>query len=100
MDKDIEKLGKPLNYLERIQYAQLMRLDALCDMLSSIIEHIGNEEGIAVEENKVTDECIDASKRDFESMLKEDLKSLCDVNNVSYTSRDTKGDLIKKLRGE
>lgn len=55
-DKDIKDLGTPLNYNERLQYASLMRLDALCDMLSSIIEYIASKENVAVEMKTVVEE--------------------------------------------
>lgn len=99
MDKDIEKLGRPVNYSERMQYAQLIRLDAMCDMLSSIIAYIGDKENIGVEDKSVKDD-VNTLKEDFDDMLKDEIKSLCDEKNIPYTSRDTKKELIDKLRGE
>lgn len=44
---------KPLNTEERYQYEQLIRLDALCNMLSSLVEHIAKKENVATTNNEV-----------------------------------------------
>jgi hypothetical protein len=50
-----DKLGvdEPVNVNERYLYAMVLRLDALCNMVSSLVEHIASKEGIAVENNTV-----------------------------------------------
>jgi hypothetical protein len=50
-----DKLGvdEPVNVNERYLYAMVIRLDALCNMVSSLVEHIASKEGIAVENNTV-----------------------------------------------
>jgi hypothetical protein len=50
-----EKLGvdEPVNVQERYLYAMVLRLDALCNMVSSLVEHIASKENIAVENNTV-----------------------------------------------
>lgn len=45
----------PLNAQERLMYAQVVRLDAICDMLSSIVEVMANQNNIAVETKKVVE---------------------------------------------
>lgn len=46
-------IDEPMTPMERYLHAQVVRLDALCHMMSSIVEHLASKEGIAVEENKV-----------------------------------------------
>lgn len=49
MNKDREIPDfKPVNSEERIMYGMLIRLDALCDMVESLVEHIAKEEDIPV----------------------------------------------------
>lgn len=46
MDKEVDL---PVNVQERYLYAMVMRLDALCNMMSSLMEHIAEKEGLATE---------------------------------------------------
>jgi hypothetical protein len=50
-----DKLGvdEPVNVNERYLYAMVLRLDALCNMVSSLVEHIASKDNIAVENNTV-----------------------------------------------
>lgn len=50
MTKKIQELEIPLNANERFLYACAVRLDALCEMVSSIVEHIAERDGVAVEQ--------------------------------------------------
>ena len=52
MDKKYP-IPEPLNTDERYMHAMIVRLDALCHMLSTVIEHIGKKDGVTVEANKV-----------------------------------------------
>lgn len=47
MDKEVDL---PVNVQERYLYAMVMRLDALCNMMSSLMEHIAEKEGLATEQ--------------------------------------------------
>lgn len=47
-------LDEPLNSSERYLYACAVRLDALCNMLSSFLEFYADKNCIAVESNKET----------------------------------------------
>lgn len=49
------KLDEPLNATERYLYACAVRLDALCDMVSSLIEHIAKQNGVATTTNVIED---------------------------------------------
>jgi hypothetical protein len=60
-DKD-SIIPEPMNAYEQYLYGMVIRLDALCHMMSSMIEHIAEKEKIAVEENKV-EESPPPSKR-------------------------------------
>ena len=45
----MDKVDMPLNASERYMYAMVIRLDAMCNMLSSIVEYIAKKEDVAVE---------------------------------------------------
>jgi hypothetical protein len=45
----MDKVDMPLNASERYMYAMVVRLDAICNMLSSIVEYIAKKEDVAVE---------------------------------------------------
>lgn len=45
-------LEEPLNQNERYLYACAVRLDALCNMLSSFLEFYANQNGVAVTSNE------------------------------------------------
>lgn len=50
MQKDkIHGIDEPVNVEERYLHAMVVRLDALCHMVSSLVEHIASKEGMAVE---------------------------------------------------
>jgi hypothetical protein len=53
MPRDNYEVDEPVNVQERYLYAMVLRLDALCNMVSSLVEHIASKEGIAVENNTV-----------------------------------------------
>jgi hypothetical protein len=53
MQNDRIEVDEPVNVQERYLYAMVLRLDALCNMVSSLVEHIASKEGIAVENNTV-----------------------------------------------
>lgn len=57
MSKKIDKLPdvQVLNDSERMQYAQLIRLDALCNMMSSFIETYSQINKVATEDNVVVE---------------------------------------------
>jgi hypothetical protein len=48
------EVDEPVNVEERYLYAMVTRLDALCHMVSSLVEHIAQKEGIAVEKSTVS----------------------------------------------
>lgn len=43
-------LPKPLNAEEKYLYATVVRLETICEMLSKIVDHIGEKEDVADEE--------------------------------------------------
>lgn len=47
------KLEEPLNANERYLYAIAIRMDALCSMFASFLEHYANNNGIATTSNCV-----------------------------------------------
>lgn len=51
----MNSIPKPLNTEERYQYEQLIRLDALCNMMSSLLEHISKKEDVAITMNTVVE---------------------------------------------
>ena len=44
---------KPVNINERLLYGCMIRLDALCDMVNSIVEYIAAKDSIATTSNEV-----------------------------------------------
>ena len=46
-------LDEPLNQNERYMYAMAVRLDAICDMLSSIVEYIASVNAVPVTSNEI-----------------------------------------------
>ena len=44
---------QPMNATERFLYEMIVRQNIMIEQLSSIVEHIGKKDGIAVQENKV-----------------------------------------------
>jgi hypothetical protein len=66
MQNDKQKLSdvdSPVNVEERYLYAMVTRLDALCHMVSSLVEHIASKEGIAVQENKVVEKPLSSKRK-------------------------------------
>lgn len=47
---------KPLNSEERYLHAMVVRLDALCHMVSSLMEYIADKEDVAVTNNEVVEQ--------------------------------------------
>ena len=52
-------LEEPLNQNERYLYAAVVRLDALCNMLSSFLEFYADKNDVAVTSNKETIEKVE-----------------------------------------
>jgi hypothetical protein len=46
---NLNDIDEPVNVEERYMHAMVIRLDALCHMVSSLVEHIANQQGVAVE---------------------------------------------------
>jgi len=46
---------EPVNTQERYLHATVMRLDALCDMVSSLVEYIAEKEKITTVKNEVVE---------------------------------------------
>ncbi len=53
-------LEEPLNQNERYLYAAVVRLDALCNMLSSFLEFYADNNDVAVTSNKETIEKVES----------------------------------------
>jgi hypothetical protein len=66
MPKDRIEVDEPVNVQERYLYAMVLRLDALCNMVSSLMEHIASKEGIAVENNTVIEKPKPSRKKKTE----------------------------------
>jgi hypothetical protein len=56
-------VDEPLNVDERYLYAMVMRLDALCHMMSSLLQHIADKENVAVEQVKVAEKSAPSRKK-------------------------------------
>jgi hypothetical protein len=66
MPNDRIEVDEPVNVQERYLYAMVLRLDALCNMVSSLVEHIASKEGIAVETNTVIEKPKPSRKKKTE----------------------------------
>jgi hypothetical protein len=51
----MKDIPKPLNTDETYAYEMIVRLDALCHMVSSLVEHLAEKEGVATTSNKVVE---------------------------------------------
>lgn len=62
MDKNNEYLPSPVNANERYMHAIVIRLDALCHMMSDFVDAYGKVNELAVEEVKVEEKNITETK--------------------------------------
>ena len=59
MEKDLHKPPyEPVNATEHFLYAMLVRLDALCHMMSSLIEHFAERDNVATTSHEVKEEVV------------------------------------------
>lgn len=59
MKKDLHKPPyEPVNATEHFLYAMLVRLDALCHMINSLIEHIAERDDVAITSHEVKEEVV------------------------------------------
>lgn len=49
-------IPEPVNIVEQYLHASVVRLDALCNMMSSLLEHIAEKENVALQEVKVNEQ--------------------------------------------
>lgn len=54
--KRIEEVEQPLNANERFLYAVVVRLDAIIDMMSSMVEVYANQNNMAITNNEIKEE--------------------------------------------
>jgi hypothetical protein len=66
MQNDKYGVDEPMNVEDRYMYAMVMRLDALCHMVSSLVEHIASKENLAVENNTVIEKPKPSRKKKTE----------------------------------
>lgn len=59
---------KPVNTEETYMYAMVVRLDALCNMVSSLLEHIAVQQGVATTSN-VVEEKVEVVKEVVEEKV-------------------------------
>ena len=57
---NINEVPQPLNARERLLHAIVVRQNILIEQLSSIIEHIAKKDHVALENNQVTEQVIEA----------------------------------------
>jgi hypothetical protein len=53
MKKKFDELDAPLNAQERFQHATIIRLEALIDMVGSIVDHLAKQDNVAVTKEKI-----------------------------------------------
>jgi hypothetical protein len=56
-------IDEPMNTNERYLHAMVIRLDALCNMVSSLVEHLASKEGLAVQGNTVVEKPSSSRKK-------------------------------------
>lgn len=65
MKKDLHKPPyEPVNATEHFLYAMLVRLDALCHMMNSLIEHISERDNVATTSHKVKEEVVQSDVKE------------------------------------
>lgn len=52
----MNKIPQPVNANERLLYGINIRLEAVIEQLSSIVEHLAKQDGVAVTSNEVKEE--------------------------------------------
>ena len=59
MEKDLHKPPyEPVNSVEHFLYAMFVRLDALCHMMSSLIEYVAERDNVAITSHEVEEEVL------------------------------------------
>ena len=58
-----DNVPEPLNVQEQYLHGILLRVDALCNMVSSLVEHVAKQEGVSVEHVEVKDKRPTARKK-------------------------------------
>ncbi len=59
MEKDFHKPPyEPVNATEHFLYAMLVRLDALCHMMNSLIEYVAERDNVATTSHEVEEEVV------------------------------------------
>lgn len=60
MEKNLhEPPYEPVNTVEHFLYAMFVRLDALCDMMNSIIEYIAEHDNVAITSHEVKEMVVE-----------------------------------------
>ena len=93
----MRKLDEPLNAHERYLYGIEIRLDALCDMMSSFLKEYAKNNDIQTTSNQteiinLEDVTVDI---DYSSLTKAELVELLSENNIECNDRMLKADLLE-----
>ena len=95
----MRKLDEPLNASERYLHGIAIRLDALCDMMSSFLNEYAKENSIPVQENIIEEVISDVEDNiDYNSFNVSDIKKILDEKEIKYTSTMRKSELIELLK--
>ena len=63
MEKDLHKPPyEPVNATEHFLYAMLVRLDALCHMMNSLIEYVAERDNVATTSHEVKEEVVQSDE--------------------------------------
>jgi hypothetical protein len=72
--KKLEGVDEPLNVQERYMHGMVIRLDALCHMVSSLVDYLASKENVAVEVNTVVEESVSVDPVRTKRKKKEQVK--------------------------
>lgn len=65
MEKNLHKPPyEPVNATEHFLYAMLVRLDALCHMMNSLIEYVAERDNIATTSHEVEEEVVQPDEKE------------------------------------
>lgn len=68
--KRYSDVPEPINITDKYLHGMVVRLDALCAMMDSVIQYIADKDGVAVENNKVI--VKQPAKRTSRKVIKDD----------------------------
>lgn len=74
MKKEMPEIETPLNANERLLHACAIRLDALCHMMSSLLEHVAEKDNVSTTSNKVVEKVEEKEEKPKKKVTRKSTK--------------------------